>query len=209
MLALRTMRIFAANMFSLFCGPIILNIEQAAASWRFDAAGGGLTPSRPSRVILRCCAQLHFEARSSYVVQLLVQHDDFLGTHAIIKQVRSSQTRRLSQHFDLQINQLANFTFDGGGWLSHHAATRWNCSSYLAACPERARHRTACASTDIGIPGRICHFSVTDNSLGREKKSHNSYMRRRVIRPVATSAAAQSKSKLNHALRRKARPSFR
>ena len=50
MLALRTMRILAAKMFSLFCGPIILNIEQAAVSWRFDAADGGLTPSRPSRV---------------------------------------------------------------------------------------------------------------------------------------------------------------
>src|SRR4029077_5651512 len=76
MLALRTMRILAAKMRSPFCGPIIL----------------------------RGSAQLPLEARSSYLVQRLVQHREFFGTYAIVKQVRSSQTRRLSQRLDLQIN---------------------------------------------------------------------------------------------------------
>ena len=40
------------------------------------------------------------------------------------------------------------------------------------------------------------------------RRGHSGYIRR-VTRPVATSAAAQTKSKLNHALRRRARPSFR
>jgi hypothetical protein len=42
----------------------------------------------------------------------------------------------------------------------------------------------------------------------RHEEDKTGYMRR-VTRPVATSAAAQTKSKLNHALRRSARPSFR
>ena len=53
------------------------------------------------------------------------------------------------------------------------------------------------ASKDSGP--NFANFCLTDYSLGREKRSHNSYMRKRVIRPEATSAAAQSMSKLNHA----------
>jgi hypothetical protein len=43
------MRILAAKTLSLFRGPIILNIEQAAVSWRFDAADGGLTPLKTAQ----------------------------------------------------------------------------------------------------------------------------------------------------------------
>ena len=70
--------------------------------------------------LLRCSGQSPLEARSLQLVQFVVQHRDFLGAHAIVNQVRSSQSRRLSQCFDLPINQLVNFTFDGGGWVSHH-----------------------------------------------------------------------------------------
>jgi hypothetical protein len=41
------------NMLSLFRGSIILNTEQAAVSWRFEAADGGLPPqdcTGPSKV---------------------------------------------------------------------------------------------------------------------------------------------------------------
>ena len=99
---------------------VLLLPTQMTIGWRFDAADGGSPPQDQRGSTLRCWAQLSLEARSSYLVQFVVQPRDFLGTLAIVKQVRSSQTRRLSQDLDLQINQVVNFAFDGERWVSHH-----------------------------------------------------------------------------------------
>jgi hypothetical protein len=56
--------------------------------------------------------------------------------------------------------------------------------------------------------GQAASGGMADYALRRMEEDATGY-RRRVIRLVATRAAAHTKSKLNQALRRSARPSFR
>ena len=112
-----------------FCGqaplPVLrahyFDIEQAAPYGDLMLPTAARPLSRPERVtsqdaLLTCLLKLALRNWSSSWYNTT----EFFGTHAIVKQVRSSQMRRLSQCFDLPINQLVNFTFDGGGRVSHH-----------------------------------------------------------------------------------------
>ena len=87
---------------------------------RVHARDSGLALSNQRK--LRCLRKLgkRGDAAPDNAIVFLIKSSDFPRSHPVLVQIVIGEVSLSSQYFDLQVNQLKDFTFDSGGWIRHH-----------------------------------------------------------------------------------------